>query len=438
MERTHTAQLPQYVGQQVTLCAWIHKIRDQKQMQFIILRDRSGLAQAALEKASNPALAEVLSSLTRESVVRVVGLVTENPQVRLGGIEIHLTELHIESRSASPLPIDPFAESLPGLDARLDWRHLDLRRPENQLMLQVQTTVERAMRQFWAEEGFTEIHTPKLMGTASESGAELFQLEYFGSPAYLAQSPQFYKQMAMASGIERVFEIAPVFRADPSFTTRHTTEFTSVDVEMAWIESHEEVMVFEEKWLAHILSVVAVEHGEQIEKAFGVPVAPPPLPFPRIPFEDATAQLATEGHVSGSGTADLDPEGERRLGDWALREHGHEFVFITDYPATIRPFYHMRHESAPQLTKSYDLLWKGLEITTGAQREHRLEQLERQAEEMGLSLDSIRFYLDFFRYGCPPHGGFGLGLGRVMMVLLGLPNLREATLLPRTPNRLHP
>jgi aspartyl-tRNA synthetase len=436
--RTPISKLRQHVGQEVNVCGWAHAIRDHKHVQFIILRDSTGQAQATLEKTSSPFLAEAVSSLTRESAVRAVGHVRENPQVRLGGIEMMLTDLVVEGPATSPMPIDPFAGSLPGLDNRLDWRHLDLRRPENQLLLKVQTTVVSAMRSFWISEGFQEIHTSKLMGTASESGAELFEVDYFGSAAYLAQSPQFYKQMAIASGFERVFEIAPVFRADPSFTTRHTTEFTSVDVEMAWIDSHEDVMVFEERWLSYVLEAVAQEHGAQIADAFAVEVVPPVAPFPRIPFADAIVQISQDGREAHVRATDLDSQGERSLGAWIQREQGHEFVFITDYPTSGRPFYHMRQAFDPKITRSFDLLWKGLEITTGAQREHRPGVLERQAHEKGLRSESIGFYLDFFRYGCPPHGGFGLGLARLLMVLLGFSNVREATLLPRAPNRLHP
>ncbi len=438
MTRTPISKLRQHVGQEARVCGWVHSVRDQKHMQFIILRDPSGHAQATLEKSSNPSLAKAVSSLTRESAVRVSGHVRESPQVGLGGIEMMLSGLVVEGPAVSPLPIDPFARSLPGLDSRLDWRHLDLRRPENQLLLEVQTTVEAAMRSFWLAEGFREIHTPKLMGTASESGAELFEVEYFGGTAYLAQSPQFYKQMAIASGLERVFEIAPVFRADPSFTARHTTEFTSVDVEMAWIDSHEDIMVFEERWLSGVLESVAREHGTQIADAFGVEVVPPVTPFPRITFADAVGQISQDGREAQTRATDLDSQGERSLGKWIQSEQGHEFVFVTDYPVSGRPFYHMRQSTDPKMTRSFDLLWKGLEITTGAQREHRPGILERQACEKGLSSEGIGFYLDFFRTGCPPHGGFGLGLARLLMVLLGLSNVRETTLLPRAPNRLHP
>jgi aspartyl-tRNA synthetase len=273
------------------------------------------------------------------------------------------------------------------------------------------------------------MHTPKLMGTASESGAEVFEVGYFGRPAYLAQSPQFYKQMAIAAGVDRVFEIGPVFRAEPSFTSRHATEFTGVDVELAWIDSVEDVMSFEERMLSHVLAAVAAAHGTAIKEHFGAEVVVPTVPFPRVPFAQARGDAAA---------GDLDPAGERAVAADVLARTGHEFVFVTEYPASVRPFYHLRPDGKPQLTASFDLLWKGLEITTGAQREHRYDVLLAQAAEKGLSPEPLRSYLDCFRYGCPPHGGLGLGLGRLLMVLLGLGSLRDATFLFRGPNRLTP
>jgi len=334
------------------------------------------------------------------------------------------------------LPIDERSAS----DLQLDWRFLALRRPENLLVFEVQTTIERAMRHYWTTHEFLELHSPKLMHSASESGADTFSTRYFDlGSAYLAQSPQFYKQMAIAAGFERVFEIGPVFRAEPSLTPRHAAEFTSVDVEMAWVESHEDVMRMEEEWLHSILSEARREHGESVERTFGLPVIMPPSSFPRLRLRDAHALLRELGHEIAPATkpGDIDPAGERVLAQWALDTHGSEFLFLTEYPASLRPFYHMRAEHDASLTKSFDLLWKGVEITTGAQREHRHAVLSRQADEAGLRA-SVAYYLDFFRYGCPPHGGFGLGLARLVMLMLGLPSIREATFLHRGPTRLTP
>lgn len=439
MKRTLIRDLRMVVGQEVTVQGWVQTLRDQKRMQFLVIRDHTGVVQVTLDKAQNPDLASAISALTRESAICAVGRAVENPQVKAGGIEVKVTDLRVEGLAASPLPLDPFGTPGPSLDSRLDWRFLDLRRPENLLIFRVQTTAEMAMRQAWLSEGFLEIHSPKLMGSPSESGAELFELEYFGKKAYLAQSPQFYKQMAMAAGLDRVFEVAPAFRADPSFTARHTTEFTSVDVEMAWIESHEDLMAFEERWLQSVLMAVRERHGEEIQERLGVEVRPPDLPFPRIPMKDAIALLGRKGYAPPPDKqGDLDPQGERLLGQHVAETFGQEFVFVTDYPASVRPFYHMRCEADPATTKSFDLLYKGLEITTGAQREHRGDLLVHQALEKGLSLEPLQFYLNFFKYGCPPHGGFGFGLARMLMAMLGRGNLRETTYLPRSPNRLHP
>jgi aspartyl/asparaginyl-tRNA synthetase len=256
--------------------------------------------------------------------------------------------------------------------------------------------------------------------------------------AYLAQSPQFYKQMAMAAGFGKVFEVGPVFRANPSFTSRHDTEFTSVDVEIAWIDSHEDVMEFEERWLAHVLAVVKDVHGEQIERTFGAQLTVPTLPFPRVSLAEAKEMLRDLGHAVPGAGHDLDPPSERALSALIEETEGHEFTFVIDYPTTVRPFYHMRHAHDDTLTKSFDLLWRGLELTTGAQREHRYEQLMAQAYDKGVDPDPIQYYLDFFRFGAPPHGGFGFGLTRLLMQMLAQDNVREVTFLYRGPHRLEP
>jgi aspartyl-tRNA synthetase len=431
MIRTPIAGLRGRVGETVTIAGWAQALRLQRALQFIIVRDHTGTVQVT-HRRDGTALERALDGLTAESAVRVTGQVQANPVVSLGGLELVPETVTIENLAQAPLPID----SRTGPEGRLDWRFLDVRRrPAARLVFAVQTTVERAMREFARAEGCTEMHTPKLMGTASESGAEVFKVGYFGRPAYLAQSPQFYKQMAIAGGIDRVFEVGPVFRAEPSFTSRHATEFTGVDVELAWIDSVEDVMSFEERMLAHVLGEVSAAHGAAIEEHFETTVTVPRVPFPRLTLTEAAALTGT---AAGSARGDLDGPGERAVSARVLAETGHEFAFVTRYPASARPFYHLRPAAAPELTESFDLLWKGLEITTGAQREHRYDVLLAQAAEKGLSPEPMRWYLDCFRYGCPPHGGFGLGLGRLLMVLLGLDSIRDVTFLFRGPNRLVP
>ena len=441
MEITLVRDARERVGASITLRGFVQTVRDQKAVQFIILRDPTGLIQLVAERSdANRALNELIAGLTRESVIQVTGIAVDNPNVKLGQLEVQLQTLNVLSPSEAALPIDLFGSTETEVDKRLDWRFLDLRKPENQSIFRIQTTVEMAMREFWISNGFVEIHTPKIMGSPSEGGAELFTLDYFGQTASLAQSPQFYKQMAMAAGMERVFEIGPVFRADPSFTARHSTEFTGVDMEMSWIESHHDIMEFEEAWLCHVLEAVRKKHGDEISRTFGVEVVVPSLPFPKVTMEKAQAILREKGYIPPADTrkGDLDPQGERLLCEYAKEEFGHEFIFITDYPVDVRPFYHMRKEDAPHLTKSFDLLWKWMEITTGAQREHRYDVLVKQATEKGVSLESIQFYLDFFRFGCPPHGGFGFGLARLLAGLLNQKSIRDVVFLHRGPNRLIP
>ncbi len=435
LDRKLIGTLPSLQDGPVTIGGWVETLRDQKRIQFIIIRDESGSVQVTYPRpADEDALADVVSSLTGGTFVEITGTLKHDERVKLNGIEILLTDLKVVSRS---LPDSPIAEDT-SIDKRLDWRFLDLRRPELNLMMRVQTTIEKTWREVWLDHNFMEIHSPKLMGSPSESHAELFKLEYFEGHAFLAQSPQFYKQMAMMAGLGKVFEIGPVFRADPSFTSRHATEFISVDMEMSWIDSHEEVMQFQEMLLVRAIQAVKDAHGEEIQSLYGIDIKVPSVPFPRIPLAEAHKIVEARGYKVPRADGDLDPEGERQIAAHVSEEFGHEFVFLTDYPKNIRPFYHMRHEDNPSLTKSYDLIWKGTEITTGAQREHRIEVLEKQVLDKGLELEGLGFYLDFFRYGAPTHGGFGMGLTRVVMLLLDLPNIREASFLFRGPNRLQP
>lgn len=436
MPRTLVRDLRDHLGQTVTVCGWINARRLQRAVQFVILRDSSGLAQVTHKRGGEAdPLEQVIESLSDETVVAVTGRVVDNPIVNLGGLEIIPERIEILGSAEAPLPIDENS----GSEHRLDWRFLDVRkRPAARHVFDVQTTVEQGLREYAYGEGFTEMHTPKLMGTASESGAEVFKVGYFDRTAYLAQSPQFYKQMAISAGIERVFEIGPVFRAEPSFTSRHSTEFTGVDAEMAWIDGVEDVMAFEERMLAHMLAKVAARHGDMIAEVYGTEVKVPEVPFPRITMAEALEIMRAQGWDPDGQKEDLDPEGERGIAAHIAEETGHEFVFVTHFPASVRPFYHMRPADRPDLTLSFDLLWRGLEITTGAQREHRYDVLVRQAAEKGMNIEPMAYYVNAFKYGCPPHGGLGMGLNRILMVLLGLDSIRDATFLFRGPNRLIP
>ncbi|GAB3582561.1 aspartate--tRNA(Asn) ligase [Leifsonia lichenia] len=425
----------------VSVAGWVETVRDQKKVQFVVLRDESGAVQLVNPRnvdadgaviADEPAT--TISGLSQGTFVRATGELKHDERVKLGGIEIKLSTLEVETQAIPETPIA--ADS--GIDKRMDWRFLDLREPKNNLIFRIQTTFEHALRQYWIDNDFVEIHTPKLMASPSESRAELFEVEYFDTTAYLSQSPQFFKQMAQSAGFGKVFEIGPAFRADPSFTSRHATEFTSVDAEVSWIDSHEDVMQLHENLIVAGFTAVKEKHGEQIKELFDVEVTVPSTPFPRIPLAEAKRIVAERGYEVPRHDDDMDPEGERQISAYVKETYGHEFVFLTDYASSIRPFYHMRHEGDASLTNSYDLIFNGVEISTGAQREHRIEVLEEQARDKGLDPEELGFYLDFFRYGVPPHGGFGMGLARVLMLMLHLSNLRETTYLFRGPTRLLP
>lgn len=449
-QRVLVKQLQGLTDGPVSVSGWVETVRDQKKVQFVILRDESGAVQLVnpatrpvdpavaepveAQDAAALALTELISNLATGTFLTVTGELKHDERVKLGGVEIKIGALEV---AGAALPETPIAADS-GLDKRMDWRFLDLRQRRNNLIFRVQTTLEHAMRSYWIERDYIEVHSPKLMASASESNAELFEVPYFEEKtAYLAQSPQFFKQMAQVAGFGKIFEIAPAFRADPSFTSRHATEFTSIDAEISWVDSHEDVAAMQEELLQTAFQAVKDKHGAEIEELFGIEVQVPSIPFPRIPLAEAREIVKSRGYEIPRTDGDLDPEGERQISAYVEETFGHQFVLITDYHPEIRAFYHMRNEETG-LTKSYDLLFKGVEITTGAQREHRVDVLIEQAKEKGLEPEHLEFYLDFFRYGAPPHGGFGMGLARVLMLLLGQDSIREVTYLFRGPTRLAP
>ena len=436
MERTLTKDLKNKAGQQVKLQGFVQTNRSQGSIQFLILRDISGTVQVVV---FDKALLEQTKHLSTESVVEIIGEAKDEPKA-FSGVEVAATSVTVLSAADPELPI-PVVEkgnmNEADREIRLDWRFLDLRKPNRQLIYKVWTDLEKSFVDFLTTKSYIEIHSPKMMSTPSESGAELFEVKYFDRKAYLAQSPQFYKQMAMAAGFERVFEIGPVFRAEPSFTTRHATEFQGFDLEKSFIESHQDIIKEEEEMLAFTIEKIKAKYGEEIKEHFDREVVIPTLPFPQITLADAKKILSERG-ISSEKEDDLSPEEERGISEYVKEKHGHEFVFITEYPHGGRAFYHMRLESDPNLTKGFDLLWNGIEITTGAQREHRYDVLVKQAEERNMPLEGLQFYFDFFKYGCPPHGGFGAGPERMMMKLLNLESIREVSFLYRGVKRLTP
>ncbi len=438
MKKIDIKELNNYFGKEIELSGFVESIRNLQWVQFVILRDRTGKVQLTIEKSeeSNKEMVELVDNLTVESTIKIKGKVVENEKVKLNGMEIIPTNIEITSNSLEELPFNYKDLASANIDTRMDYRFIELRNDKNLLMFQIQSLFVQAMRDYLYKENFTEIHTPKLIGTASESGSEVFEVKYFDTLAYLAQSPQFYKQMAMASGFEKIFEVGPVFRAENSNTNRHATEYTCFDVEFSYIDSYEDVMELEENLLVAGLSKVKEVYGEKIKEVFGIDVVVPSIPFPRIKLQDLYKELASRYNyeIPSEDIGDMNAETEKLTYKFAMEEFNSEFIFVTDFSKTKRAFYHLRENDVPQ---GYDLIWKGMEITTGAQREHRYDILKSQAEEKGLTND-VKFYLEFFKYGCPPHGGFGLGVDRITMLLLGLPNLKETEFLFRGPNRINP
>ncbi len=428
MERTYIKDIKPGI---VKVCGFVENFRNKRTMAFIVVRDITGKLQVTIEKEKHPEFEEMLTSLTIHSVVTFEGEVVESEYVKMGGKEMYPSSMKVES-VAEALPIKEDSD----IDCKMDYRWIDLRREKNHLMLELQTTFTAALREFLVERNFVEIHTPKLIAAASESGSDVFEVKYFDTHAYLAQSPQFYKQMAMASGLERIFETGPVFRAEKSYTNKHATEFTGFDLEFSYIDSFEDVMKMEEEMLAYALAAVKEKHGDKVKELYDLDIIVPALPFPRMKLADVYAELEERyGYsVPDELKGDLTTEAEKLTKKLCEDKYGHEFLFITDYDASERAFYHMRDENG--VPQGYDLIWRGVEITTGAQREHRYEVLKKQAEEKGLAED-VKFYLEFFKYGCPPHGGFGIGIDRITMLFLGL-SIKEAEFLFRGPNRLTP
>lgn len=417
------------------ISGFVDTIRDKKNICFIVVRDISGKLQLTIDKTKNTSLNEVLSKITNESVIKATGKVIKSDFVKLNNQEMIVDNIEILS-IAKPSPIIAPKGSETNLDLRLDYRWLDLRSERNILIFKVQTELQKSFRNYLLNNNFIEIHTPKIINTESESGAGVFELNYFDKKAYLAQSPQFYKQMAMAAGFERIFETGPVFRAEKSNSKKHTTEFSGFDIEMSYIDSFYDIMNLEEDLIINALKNIKEKYEEEIRLLYDTEVVIPQKPFPVISLTELYFELEKRYNYKANDyeKGDLTTAGEKLCENLAKEKYNSEFLFVIGYSAENRAFYHMRDKNGTPC--GYDLIWKGIEITTGAQREHRYEILVKQAEEKNLKED-VKDYLKFFEYGCPPHGGFGLGIDRLTMVLLNL-GIKESMFIFRGPDRLTP
>jgi aspartyl-tRNA synthetase len=435
MSRISIAAAKNQASGKVEITGFVQNIRLMKGLAFFDLRDLSGNMQLVIEESRDADIYKLAQTINLESVISVSGELKEKPAKKnnpnpVKDYEMLVSELNILSLAEANLPIPVLAkiDNEANLDNRLDWRWLDLRRPEHRQIFQVWTKLEEGFRAQLLAEDFIQIYTPCLMNTSSETGSEVFEVKYFDTKAYLSQSPQFYKQMAIASGFEKVFMTGPVFRAEASFTSRHVAEFTGWDFEFAYLDSYIDIMDLEERVI-----ISAFKKVKELKINIEIPTAP----FPRLSLAEVKSKLKTAG-IASEKDHDLSPEEEREICRLIKEEQGHDFIFVTDYPIAARPFYHMRHEDNPGLTKSFDLLYRGVEITTGSQREHRLDILKKQAVEKGINLEELKDYLNFFRYACPPHGGAGIGPARIIMKMLNIDNVKEVCFLPRDVKRLKP
>jgi len=437
MERTYISELKNNIGKTVRVRGRVDTLRDQGKIIFLVLRDITGKVQTVAWSGGNTDVFNTVKSLTAESVVDITGLVKEAKQVALG-YEIEIQEIKVDSVSKTPLPIvieQPYSKNISNLDKRLDYRWVDLRSERNNLMMKVATVMGDSFRKFCIDNGCTEIQAPRIIGASSEGGSEVFEVKYFDRKAYLSQSPQLHKQMGIAADLDKVFNMGPAFRAEKSFTTRHLTEYTSFDVELGYIDSFKDVCKFEQEMIKYTLKNIKQKYGEDIKRVFNIDIKVPEGDFPYITVKDIKQKLAKKG-IPSKEDGDFSPEEERALSDIVLKETGCEFVFVHDYPHKKRAFYHMKDSNNPPLALGFDLFWKGIEITSGSQREHRYENIKENAKERGISEESLKEYFEYFEYGCPPHGGFAIGTERFLMKLLDYESILETTYLPNTPNRL--
>lgn len=414
------------------IAGWVHEVRDLGGLAFMLIRDRTGIIQVTIpkKKVSEQVLVAV-KAVSRESVVRVSGTVKAIDKAP-GGRELVPESIEIISLAETPLPLD-VSEKVPAeLDTRLDARFLDVRRPRVAAVFEIRSAACYAINQYLHDNGFTAITTPKIVAAATEGGTELFPIAYFDKEAFLNQSPQLYKQMMMAAGCEKVYEIGPIFRAEEHATTKHLNEATSIDIEVSFSD-HNEVMRILEDLVIHTYAYVDKKCSVQIANSGVEDFAIPKGPFPRLPYAEAIEIAKKKIEEPIKYGDDISPAAERAIG---AEMGGH--YFIVDWPSEIRPYYAMQHENDPTICKAFDMMHPRMELSSGAQREHRYDILVSQIRKKGLNPESFEFYLKPFRYGMPPHAGWGLGADRLVMTMLGLSNVREAVLFPRDMHRLVP
>lgn len=437
MRKTHyTDEVKNNVGKKVTLGGWVHDVRLLGKINFLLLRDWRGIVQVTASKDSVPQkILEIFKKLHQEDIVLVQGKVVKSKAAKVG-LEIVPDEIEVLSRSGTPLPLDPRWVTPANLDTRLDWRSLDLRRKENLAIFTIQAKLQEGMEEFLKKKGFLQVWTPSILGGISESGSEVFKINFFGKDAFLRQDPQLHRQLLIAAGFEKIYDMGPSWRAEPSDQPTHLSEHRTIAPEFAFMNDEQDMMQLEQEMcVAAVKKVVEDCDGEL--KTLGKEIEIPKTPFPELRFPKIYEILKEHGKNLPVGS-DLDKESERILSKFVKEKYNSDFFFINRFPSDVKPFYVMKVNEDPKWARSVDLIFKGLELSSGGQREHRYDKIVQQIKEKKMNLESLRWFTEVFKYGVPPHGGFSLGIERFTMKLLDMQNIKEAVLFPRYITRMLP
>ncbi len=436
LQRTHYTDEIENAEGQVTVSGWIHDIKDLAKTRFIWIRDNHGIAQITILKDKTPQeILQVSDQLNREDVISVRGEPIRERIAKVGS-EIRPSQIEIVSKTKQAVPLDVAGKTEANLDVRLDWRVLDLRRRENLAIFKIESKLVEGMEAYLRKNGFLQVFTPCLIGGTSEGGAEVFKVDYFGRDGFLRQDPQLHRQLTIAAGFDKIYDLGPSWRAEQSHTPRHLCEHHACAPEFAFMKDETDMERVEEQLVVSALKAVKEDCSHELE-LLKIDLRVPRTPFPEVRFPELYEILATYGKKIPYGE-DYDREAEQILAKHVEKEHDSEFFFVNRFPSKVKPFYVMRVDEDPTWARSVDLILRGVELSSGGQREHRYEKIMAQISEKGVPAEGLRWFTDAFKFGVPPHGGFALGIERLTASLLNLSNLREAALFPRAPERLLP
>jgi nondiscriminating aspartyl-tRNA synthetase len=430
------AELKEKVGKEVRLQGWVHDVRVLGGISFVLLRNFKGIVQiAAPKKTVKPEISELISTLHQEDVIICVGTVKASEAARMG-VEVIPSSLEVISKAATPLPLDPRGVTPASLETRLGWRSLELRRPETAAVFKVENAVVHGFEEHLRKEGFIRAFTPSIIGGVSEGGSEVFKIDFYGKDAFLRQDPQLHRQLTIAGGFDRIYDLGTNWRAELSHTPRHLSEHRTIAPEMAFIDDESDTMRVQESMVAAGIKSAIEDCSEELT-LLKLKLEPPAVPFPEITFPESYEILKKLGKNLPRGQ-DIDEASQRAVAAHVKEETGSDFFFLNRFPSAAKPFYVMRVDDEPEFARSVDLVYKGLELSSGGQREHRHDKIVAQIKEKGYDFEALKWFTEPFRYGVPPHGGYSFGIERFVAYLLGMPNIKEATLFPRDPETLQP